>query len=488
MVEEYYIYPVKSLLYRDPEIFHRVNGSNRHGTMRGDTFISEARFNWKIADYAADSMFGSHMPESRYIVIGGGYHIQRGVFNYSNGRYQFRRGNKQYELSNHLGNVLTTIQDRKWGQNDSLGAGGSIPLKALYYMAYVATVTDYYAFGSGIKERTYAFTQKYRFSMNTQEKEPELGEGVTSAEFWVYDGKLGRRWNVDPVIKEYESPYSVFANNPIIIVDYLGNDSTIYLHDKTNKISPEKRIEIEKGLRTLLVKNGLGAINVTWTKSSDRRKIEKFNALKFDQLVIFEESNEPEGKTPWSTWLMESGEERLKEDGSLSKVNLRMINSNVSLINPDYLAKVAFHEAIHGYLLRANWVFRSILRREKINTGETKEGTVYDPVTKSNYSVDQGHWNPGVMNNSGRNIVINENLMMQGSLHSTYLGTITNQEKLLKVHQLLIEAYSSYLLQCDILDRLGCPFTKGSLLNGKVWSEKMKEIYLNPLNFTEYGK
>ena len=236
-----------------------------------------------------------------------------------------------------------------------------------------------------------------------------------------------------------------------------------------------------------MAKNGLGAINVTWTKSSDRRNIENFNALKFDQLVIFEESNAPEGKTPWSTWFTESGEERVKEDGSVSKINLRMINSNVSLINPDYLAKDAFHEAIHGYLLRANWVFRPILRRENINTGETKEGTVYDPVTKSKYSVDQGHWNPGVMNNSGRNIVINENLMMQGTLHSTYLGTITNQEKLLKVHQLLIEAYSSYLRQCDILDRLKCPTTKATLLNSSGWSEKVKEIYLNPLNYTDYA-
>jgi hypothetical protein len=91
------------------------------------------------------------------------------------------------------------------------------------------------------------------------------------------------------------------------------------------------------------------------------------------------------------------------------------------------------------------------------------------------------------MNNSGRNIVINENLMMQGTLHSTYLGTITNQEKLLKVHQLLIEAYSSYLRQCDILDRLKCPTTKATLLNSSGWSEKVKEIYLNPLNYTDYA-
>ena len=36
-----------------------------------------------------------------------------------------------------------------------------------------------------------------------------------SAEFWQYDTRLGRRWNVDPVLKEYESPYACFAGNPV---------------------------------------------------------------------------------------------------------------------------------------------------------------------------------------------------------------------------------------------------------------------------------
>lgn len=61
--------------------------------------------------------------------------------------------------------------------------------------------------------------------MNTQEKELELGEGVTSAEYWMYDGKLGRRWNMDPVLKDYEGSYSSLGNSPIIVVDYLGNDT-----------------------------------------------------------------------------------------------------------------------------------------------------------------------------------------------------------------------------------------------------------------------
>ncbi len=45
-----------------------------------------------------------------------------------------------------------------------------------------------------------------------------------TAEFWEYDTRLGRRWNVDPVVKEFESSYGVFRNNPIVLKDPNGNE------------------------------------------------------------------------------------------------------------------------------------------------------------------------------------------------------------------------------------------------------------------------
>jgi len=58
---------------------------------------------------------------------------------------------------------------------------------------------------------------KYRFGMNTQEKDDEVyGKGNTSsAQFWEYDTRLVRRWNVDSVLKVWQSGYSCFGNNPI---------------------------------------------------------------------------------------------------------------------------------------------------------------------------------------------------------------------------------------------------------------------------------
>jgi len=45
----------------------------------------------------------------------------------------------------------------------------------------------------------------YRYGFNGQEKTDELkGSGNHyTAEFWEYDSRLGRRWNVDPMFRKY---------------------------------------------------------------------------------------------------------------------------------------------------------------------------------------------------------------------------------------------------------------------------------------------
>ena len=72
------------------------------------------------------------------------------------------------------------------------------------------------------------FCNGYRFGFNGQEKDDEITGQVGSvytAQYWEYDARIGRRWNVDPVYKPHESPYACFANNPIWFVDPLGLDT-----------------------------------------------------------------------------------------------------------------------------------------------------------------------------------------------------------------------------------------------------------------------
>ena len=40
------------------------------------------------------------------------------------------------------------------------------------------------------------------------------------------DARIGRRWNRDPIFKEWESPYAVLSGNPIRYVDPSGADAT----------------------------------------------------------------------------------------------------------------------------------------------------------------------------------------------------------------------------------------------------------------------
>jgi hypothetical protein len=131
------------------------------------------------------------------------------------------KGKKQYELGNHLGNALATISDRRIGIDDNAD------LIIDYYNPDILSLSDYYAFGSAMPGRSLR-VKGYRYGFNTQEKDNEVyGEGnSTSAEFWQYNARLGRRWNVDPIVKYFESSYSCFLSNPIYLSDINGDDVT----------------------------------------------------------------------------------------------------------------------------------------------------------------------------------------------------------------------------------------------------------------------
>lgn len=67
----------------------------------------------------------------------------------------------------------------------------------------------------------------YRFGFNGKEKTNEIS-GIgnhNTAEFWEYDTRLGRRWNVDFRFKEKPniSPFATNSNNPIWYMDPLGD-------------------------------------------------------------------------------------------------------------------------------------------------------------------------------------------------------------------------------------------------------------------------
>ena len=62
----------------------------------------------------------------------------------------------------------------------------------------------------------------YRYGMNGQAKENAIFAGANSAEYWMYDSRTGRRWNIDPIDNSWQSPYACFNGNPIYYSDPLG--------------------------------------------------------------------------------------------------------------------------------------------------------------------------------------------------------------------------------------------------------------------------
>src|SRR5690606_17862810 len=76
------------------------------------------------------------------------------------------RGEKIFELSNHLGNVLVAISDRRVEHSTS---GTTID----YYEASVVSASDYYPFGMGMPERKFA-SEGYRYGFNGKENDKDI--------------------------------------------------------------------------------------------------------------------------------------------------------------------------------------------------------------------------------------------------------------------------------------------------------------------------
>ena len=84
---------------------------------------------------------------------------------------------------------------------------------------------DYEPYGSALPYRGFEASKtedKYKFGFNSQEMDFDIIEGLYGAEFWEYDSRTGRRWNVDPVVYASISGYSCFLGNPIYFVDPSG--------------------------------------------------------------------------------------------------------------------------------------------------------------------------------------------------------------------------------------------------------------------------
>lgn len=146
-------------------------------------------------------------------------------------------GSRNYELSNHLGNVLSTISDKKIGHDNGAGVVD-------YYLAEVLTANDYYPFGAPMPGRSFN-PNNYRYGFNGKEKIDEVSGNVYDYGFRIYNPRLGRFLSVDPLMKSYPmlTPYQFASNCPNAFIDLDGLESKLKTVADMNVEAMQKQIK-----------------------------------------------------------------------------------------------------------------------------------------------------------------------------------------------------------------------------------------------------
>jgi len=157
---------------------------------------------------------------------------------------------------------------------------------------------DYYPFGSHMPGRSYT-TNLYRFGFNGQEMDNEVFNNPSTsytAEFWQYDSRIGRRWNVDPVVKPWESSYATFSDNPIWFSDPNGDNAGV---------PPQDYVDNGDGTATRTKDDGS-----TWSyrKDSDGNWVEDGgNMPQLSDVEVIAEKTQKSKNHVWSSMNMYSG-------------------------------------------------------------------------------------------------------------------------------------------------------------------------------------
>jgi RHS repeat-associated protein len=151
-------------------------------------------------------------------------------------------GQKHYEISNYLGNVLSVITDQKLPvEVDSL---------IVSYSAVVVTATDYSPFGVGLYGRSWS--GEYRYGFNGKEKVNEVSETNANYDFGarMFESRLGRWYSTDACASKYagDSPFQFAFNSPLAFVDPNGKDGRLTVNSTTHQITLETTVFLHGNL------------------------------------------------------------------------------------------------------------------------------------------------------------------------------------------------------------------------------------------------
>ncbi len=342
-----------------------IYGSSRLGISSTEFTLANASFTNTGGNFNSDGTFGALT----------GYNINS--FTPSLTEFMRSLGEKQYELTNHLGNVIASVSDRKLAIDDGTYSGctqssGTADYIVAYYTPDVVNAQDYYSFGAQMPGRSFT-SSTYRYGFNGMEKDDEIkGNGNSyDFEFRQYDPRLGRFLSVDPLTKKYPhyTPYQFAANQPIHAGDIEGLENP----DDKNPTGAcaegncaqyqnpgGQPVSIPSGSQTIgSAKSGLLSFQTPGEKYSyfwdaDKKGYFNVHGQGYNEGSYsngFNNASTQEGLDPvgntintWNTWI-DKPSALVKDIGNLSK---NTMNALASVINPN--SYVSAYQGISEYV------------------------------------------------------------------------------------------------------------------------------------------
>jgi RHS repeat-associated protein len=325
-------------------------------------------------------------------------------------------GDKRYELSNHLGNVLVVVSDKKIPQfiTDNLPSSG---LKT--FNADVLSYSDYYPFGSLVPNR-HASTNSYRYGFQGQEKDDEIkGEGNSlNYTFRMHDPRVGRFFAVDPLAAKYphNSPYAFSENRVIDAVELEGLEA-YFIHGTGNIV-------------------GIDLPHMEWNNTETKYALQKLPDMFHNKTL--------DTAFKWSGKLSDSERQKAGADLANYIMSNRKKGEPITIIGHSHGGNVAIEAA--NYLIEVHHIPADQINIVALNTPVQDDIKLkYDDVNLYSISAE------------------NDRVQRIGS--DGLLGDSEVKSA---------DSYIKYEDKLDSSDDYGSNHIGGDDANSKVWAEKLK--------------
>jgi RHS repeat-associated protein len=253
----------------------------------------------------------------------------------------FYRGQKQYEIGNHLDNVLVTVSDKKLPDTTSAGNHA--------YLPDIVSATDYYPFGAQIPGRKMN-TGAYGHGFQGKEKDDVIkGEG-NSYYFKerMYDPRVGRWLSVDPKAGKFpgRTPYNGMGNNPVNRIDPDGAED----ESSEKKSFPER---MDEKSATTFEPNLFGgqdkyedALDL-WNEGKKKEAVQTAMIADYERNIdVLTEEGKKTLKGYTKKQLMKQGEKAIKGMLAKDKVGIKLVEA--------YEKGKGFHEKVTGFIDKAS--------------------------------------------------------------------------------------------------------------------------------------